>query len=200
MRMPRNSSAQRLRTMLLKPIFAFVLVCFSGLIAHEGGHCVAAYLFGGKVTHLVFIPGIQILPTFAKVPWNGTFGSINYSLPPEGASIGEKNAIKFMGAGTTALFALAAASLALRIGKGTPRNILLAIGVLWPLDILTYSIFPNLGLRHWIFIGGLRAEPYEGAIGLGVPAPAYFALLGAYAIGIYFLTVRAFSLGKSIGG
>jgi hypothetical protein len=175
-----------------------VLVAYAGLIVHEGGHGAAAWMLGGGVTRVVLFPGIQILPTISEVPWNGVFGSISYSLPAGGFSNWDIGFIRLMGAGTTALLALIASMLILILKNGFPKNLLLIVAGLWPLDLLSYSIFPHFGLRHWVLFGGLQSEPYEGAMGMGISQPAYFAALGLYTIGIYSLVCRSIILQKKI--
>jgi hypothetical protein len=125
---------------------------------------------------------LQIWPAIRWVSWDGMFGGIWF----RGAD--QHGLILLMGSGTTALLGLCAA-IALQIAapRSFFRTVCLAAAVLLPLDILSYSIFPALGWRHWILFGGYGIEPLEGALEMGIPRAVYYIGLAVYALACYGL-------------
>jgi|ETNmetMinimDraft_26_1059896.scaffolds.fasta_scaffold370001_1 hypothetical protein len=51
------------------------------------------------------------------------------------------------------------------------------IVVVYTADLPAYSIFPKLGLRHAVFIGGPESEPLIGALVMGVPEWVFYILV-----------------------
>jgi hypothetical protein len=174
-------------------IIAFGIALF-GLLMHEFGHAIVICIFGGRITKVVFISGIQVYPYFSMVEWNGLFGYLDYKTPSEIVHSKINGLIYFMGSGATALSALAISLVLQFCFEGTWRKTLLLLAGLWPLDIITYSIFPILGLPHWIILGGRLPEPLHGAIRMGVSATGYYLFLGMYSICNYYLIYRVFKL------
>jgi hypothetical protein len=164
---------------LLKCVGYFLLaavIALLGLAIHEAGHAVTAVLCGGQVTKIQLLT-LQIWPAIRWVEWDGMFGGIWF----KGAD--QRGLILLMGSGTTALLGLCAAVL-LQVAapRSFFRKVCLTAAVLMPLDILSYSIFPALGWRHWILFGGYAIEPLEGALEMGIPQVAYYAGLAVYAL------------------
>lgn len=49
-------------------------------------------------------------------------------------------------------------------------------GLFGLLDLPFYVVFPQIGLRHWVFLGGDRPEPLLGARKIGVPDPLFYVV------------------------
>jgi len=77
-----------------------------------------------------------------------------------------------MGRGTTALIGwFVGVLLMLLRSKGLLRALELAFAIFLPLDLISYSLFPLIGLRHTIITGGKNPEPYLAALDLGISPP-----------------------------
>jgi hypothetical protein len=154
-----------------------LLIAIGGLFIHELGHGIIACIFGGTITYFNIMPGIELYPGISYHPWNGFVAQIGYDLPH--LTSFQKGFIDFMGSGATFFVAgIILFSLVVFKPHGNIRRILFLTAALFPLDILAYSIFPALGWRHWIIFGGRTAEPVNGAIAMGMPAYAYYFVLG----------------------
>jgi hypothetical protein len=161
------------------------MIAIMSVFLHEAGHGLMVILFGGIITYFEVMPGLQLFPIIAWHHWSGVVASISYSLPASTPDF-LVGVIQLMGSGMTACIAL----LALRLlvitrPRGMIRTILLVTAFLMPLDILTYSLFPRLGWRHWIFVGGTKPEPLDGAILMGIPTWVFNVGLGLYILLIY---------------
>jgi hypothetical protein len=161
-----------------------LMVALGGLCIHELGHGLIACLWGGTVTYFEIMPGMELYPELAFHPWNGLIAQIRYTLPD--LTPFQEGCIALMGSGTT----LCAAGLALGVllfskARGGFRRVLIFIAALFPLDMIAYSTFPALGLRHWIIIGGRTAEPVHGAVAMGIPVYAFYIGLGVSALVLY---------------
>lgn len=171
---------------LIGILLLVALLAVVGLAAHEGGHGLAAVALGGLVERFTVMPGIQVYPSLEPYPWDGNIGSTYYRVP--GLTPRKEGFISLMGSGTTALIAATAAVLlAYARPRGFGRAMLLTIATTWPFDIVAYSVFPSIGLRHLVFIGGYSTEPLDGALALGIPAAVFWIALGAYVIAVYGL-------------
>lgn len=171
---------------LIGILLLVALLAVAGLAAHEGGHGLAAIALGGWVERFTVMPGIQVYPTLEPYPWDGNIGTTHYEVP--GLTPRQAGFIALMGSGTTALIAAAAAALLTFFRpRGSGRVVLLTIAATWPFDIVTYSVFPSIGLRHLIFFGGYSTEPLDGALALGIPAAVFWIALAAYVIAVYGL-------------
>jgi hypothetical protein len=174
-----------------------LLIAISGLFLHEMGHGIVACFFGGTITYVEVMPGIELYPGIASHPWNGLIAQIGYDLP--NITSFQEGFIHLMGSGTT----LVISSLLLLIlifftPRGKIRWFTGLLIALFPLDIITYSIFPALGWRHWIVFGGRTAEPVNGAIAMGIAKQAYYLSLGLYLVilyGVFFYWVISMKKG-----
>jgi hypothetical protein len=155
------------------------VIALLGLAIHEAGHAATAVLCGGQVTKIQLLT-LQIWPAIRWADWDGMFGGIWFT----GAD--QRGLILLMGSGTTALLGLCAAiMLQIAAPRSFFRKVCLTAAVLLPLDILSYSIFPALGWRHWILFGGYGIEPLEGALEMGIPRAVYYIGLAVYAFVCY---------------
>jgi hypothetical protein len=162
-------------------LFLAIAVALLGLVIHEAGHALAAVLCGGQVTKIKLLT-LQIWPALRWTEWDGLFGGIWYR------GTDRDGLVLLMGSGTTAALGLCAA-IALQVAdhRSFLRKVCRTAAVLLPLDILSYSVFPALGLRHWILFGGYGIEPLEGALEMGIPRAVYYAGLAAFALACYGL-------------
>lgn len=161
----------------LKPIpmwlaFSFVFwpLAFVGLVVHELAHGLTAHALGGEFLALWVFPGIELWPDFGA-PYDGTFtyfGLVRYLSGPGWADT-ERGWATLMGSGSTFVVGVVAliALLSIRPRNRWLRYLLISLA-LWYLDMLTYTVFPQLGLPHWIIVGGRTPEPVIGAERLGV--------------------------------
>jgi hypothetical protein len=168
-------------------ISLLIIVSIIGLVLHEAGHALTAVLCGGDIIDIKFL-NLQVWPAVRWIPWDGLMGGIRYS------GIDRNGLVTLMGSGLTALLGLSAsvALLALR-SRGCLWRVCLSAAALLPLDIRAYSVFPALGLRHWILFGGSTVEPLEGAMEMGATQTAYYAASAVYALVCYgslFLGLR----------
>jgi len=150
--------------------FVFFPLAFIGLIVHELAHGLTAEVLGGEFLALWVFPGIELWPDFGA-PYDGIFtyfGLVRYLSGMDWTDT-ERGWATLMGAGSTFIVSIIAL-IALLLSK--PRNRWLRYTLislaLWYFDMLTYTIFPQLGLQHWIVLGGGTPEPVIGAEKLGV--------------------------------
>jgi hypothetical protein len=61
------------------------------------------------------------------------------------------------------------------------------LGFFGMLDLPFYVIFPQIGLQHWIFLGGGEPEPLLGARKMGIPDPIFYLIVVLTTLGLIFL-------------
>jgi len=163
---------------------AALLVCVAivGLVVHEAGHALTALALGERIEGIVVMPGIRLHPRLALEPWDGTVASIQHSWPGRPKLAGLS---LFMGSGATCLLAwLALAVLAITPDRHPARSLLITTVILFGIDIVAYSVLPQLGLRHWLVIGGRTAEPLVGASLMGISREWFVVALAMHALGL----------------
>ncbi len=178
------------RTRFFLPGFLLVLAltALCGLLIHEAGHGLTAAALGGRFTGLYVWPGVQVWPHPGQPyprAWEGWFGVATY-LPGKTWEAGgwRFGLVSLMGSGTNFLLAvLALGLLKKRRPQGKARVFLLAEALMF-LDLTTYTLFPLLGWRHFVFFGGRTPEPLAGALQMGIPAAVFVPLVGALSIGM----------------
>ncbi len=164
-------------------ILSFLLVLFiSGLfmlIVHEMGHIIFGIIGGGeleliKIAYLELYPKIELTSNFVLgratlTGFESDFGRGLYLL---------------MGSMSTNILAWVLAPF-------KNKNIILKVsGIFGLLDLPTYTLFPQFGLKHWIVIGGSSPEPLTGARLMGIPDWTFYLFVLFSTIGltyIYFL-------------
>ncbi len=74
------------------------------------------------------------------------------------------------------------------------RNILFKIsGIIGLLDLPLYVLFPQIGLKHWILVGGSIPEPLLAARMIGIPDLLFYSFLlisTSALIYLYFDTIK----------
>jgi hypothetical protein len=141
---------------------------------HESGHALWGTMQGGTLTYLQ-IAFFQLYPFLALAP---DF-RLGYTVV-EGLSSPFSRGVFLLGGSVTTHVASWLLGLLLQrrhLGYNT-RVLLWTLGLFGLLDLPFYVFFPQIGLQHWIFIGGSSAEPLLGARLMGLPDPLFYFLTG----------------------
>jgi len=154
------------------------LVWIVASIIHEAAHGLTAEIVGGKCLWISVWPGVQLYPhpgQHYEGEWGTSIAKTSYATTPDWAPW-QDGLVLLMGSGVNLLLAaLALGSLWLFRPGGWLRTLLIAETLMIE-DILLYVLLPELfGLRHYVFYGGSKPEPVNGAELLGCPRPAFVA-------------------------
>lgn len=184
------------RTTLKRFIFLFIGCVFAlylSIIIHEFGHGIPAILKGGGISKIVIFPGYEVYPHFGKKEF---FHLIQTGYSESNWPIGYKpndfdlGLEKFLGSGLTLIISFVSVMLLwLLKPKGFLKFVLMIFSFLF-LDILSYSLFPSIGLPNRIFIGEINAEPVEGLKMMGLSKALALSLIIASVILIVILIWR----------
>jgi hypothetical protein len=169
----------------MKKIIKYIgVVCIAfiiRLIIHESGHLVTAIILEAKIKYIVIMPGIKLYPEIALEAWKGWGAAIDYTL--ENGTPFKSGLIALMGSGSAALVGYLTTLLLFFLKKpGLFQIGLLAFSLICAWDMITYSILPEIGLKHWIFFGGALPEPMIGAVYMGMSYFQYKLLLISHII------------------
>lgn len=173
------------RKRILLMTLLFIPLGFAMTFAHETGHAALASAVGGelkymKITYLEVYPRLAVTPEFqlGLTEVAGlTYGSVEYGL-------------MLLGGSTTTNIASWITGLVLLVTSlgGKAEFILKLLGFFGILDLPFYVVFPQIGLRHWIFIGGESGpEPLIGARMVGIPDAAFYLMVGVLTLGLLLL-------------
>ena len=151
-----------------------------GTLWHEViGHGFAGILAGGRVER-VHILGVRIWPAVGWDGWTGQYGNCEVTgiASPRG-----QHWMALAGSGSTWLVSVVAVALLWWRRWGARMRFVLGWLGIWWIDLLTYTL-PTWGLRRSILWGGRFSEPYEAAVGLGVPGGIFqtFVILSSMAL------------------
>ena len=173
---------------LLLPLVLFVPLGLVMDFAHEFGHALWGTTVGGRLTHLQ-IAYFQIYPQLA-ITQQFQLGLVEVTgLTTEFAS----GLMSLGGSLTTNIVSWLLALILLKASLGYKTKVALKIlGFFGVLDLPLYVIFPQIGLRHWIFLGGCQPEPLIGARKMGIPDPAFYIMVVVTTLGLIFLYFRPF--------
>jgi hypothetical protein len=144
-----------------------------GTLWHEViGHGLVGTIAGGRITH-VKILGLELWPGVHWFGWDGKYGQCHV----EGISTAAGEEIMSL-AGSLSTWCVAVAATMLLWARRwrRPWRTILTYLSLWWIDLLTYTL-PTWGLRRSILWGGRYSEPYEAAVNLGIPGPAFQAFV-----------------------
>ena len=160
---------------------------------HEFGHALWGTIMGGTITYMQ-IAYFQIFPQIAITPHfvlgltmieGLTYGSPAYGVMLLGGSM------------TTNIVSWIIALILLKTSFGNKKQAALKIlGLLGMADLPFYVIFPQIGLSHWIFLGGNTPEPLIGARMIGVLDVVFYIFIAASTFGLILLYLR--SLGEKV--
>jgi hypothetical protein len=173
------------RNLFLLLVILFIPLGIVMDFVHESGHAVWAAAVGGrliymKITYLEIYPQLRISTQFCLgcVNVNGlAYGSVAYGLMLLGGSI------------TTNIASWILGLILFKTSFGNKAQASLKVlGLLGILDLPFYVVFPQIGLGHWIFLGGgCGPEPLKGARMIGVPDPVFYLMVALSTFGLVLL-------------
>jgi hypothetical protein len=174
-------------------ILLAILFIPSGLlmdIAHELGHALLGIAVGGKLVYLK-ITFFEIYPNPALTP---TF-VLGYVEVSGLRTMFAQGLFLLGGSLASNIVAWSLGLLLLRFEVGHRREVALKIlGSFGILDLPLYVLFPQIGLQHWIFLGGNTPEPLIGARNMGIVDPLFYAVVASTTLGLlllYFAGIRS---------
>jgi hypothetical protein len=155
-------------------------------LIHESGHALWGIVQGGVLTYMQ-IAFFQIYPVLSLA---NDF-RLGYTVV-EGMSSSFSRGVFLLGGSLTthvASWLLTLILVRVRLGYKT-RVLFWTLGLLGLLDLPFYIFFPQIGLKHWIFVGGSSAEPLIGARLMGLPDPLFYFLFGFTTLFLGFLYTK----------
>jgi len=180
---PKLGTSFNYKTLLL-PLALFIPLGLVMDFVHEFGHAVWGTAVGGRLTYmqiayLIIYPRLALTPQFqlGSAGVDGlTYGSSAYGLMLLGGSM------------TTSIASWLIALILLKTSLGKKTQVALKVlGLFGILDLSFYVLFPQIGLGHWIFLGGCEPEPLSGARMMGIPDPAFYLMVVLSTLGLAFL-------------
>lgn len=170
-------------------LLSIVLLVPLGLamdFVHEFGHLLCGFAAGGSLTYMK-VAYFELYPRPAVSP-EFQLGIVIVT----GLSTGPQYGLFQLGGSlTTNLVAWALGVTLLRTRLGyRARAAFGTLGVFGLLDLPLYVLFPQMGLQHWLYLGGDQPEPLIGATKMGVPVPAFYAATLTTTLGLTFLYSR----------
>ncbi|MDH5450140.1 MAG: hypothetical protein OEX77_04430 [Candidatus Bathyarchaeota archaeon] len=173
------------RKTLLLLVVLFIPLGLVMDIAHEAGHALWGSVVGGKLTYmkiayLEIYPQLVLTSEFqlglARVE-DLPYASFAHGLMLMGGSM------------TTNIASWIIALVLLNVSLGNKIQIALKfLGLFGILDLPFYVVFPQVGLGHWIFLGGACGpEPLTGARMIGIPDPAFYGIVALSTLGLVLL-------------
>ncbi|MHA1859996.1 MAG: hypothetical protein ACTSVF_02725 [Candidatus Asgardarchaeia archaeon] len=171
---------------VLKDLSLIVMSLFMMDIVHEFGHAFFGILMGGNLEYIK-VAFFRIYPDFA-IEQEFVVGYVLVS----GLYGFSRGVFLFGGSFTTLLFSTFVFFIALTVKKskgGEAIKFLKFSGIVGSLDMPFYIIFPYLGLKHWIIIGGNFPEPIVGLEMMGIPNFISIPILLSYSFYILSLYV-----------
>jgi hypothetical protein len=177
-----------MRIKIIESIFLVMVFVSSGLtmdLIHEIGHAICGMIVGGTLTYIQ-VAFFQIYPSLAFTSHfrlgycvvHGLSTNFEYGLFLIGGSL------------TTYIAAWIIAFILINHNLDEKTHVFLkTIGWFGVLDLPFYIIFPQIGLRHWIIIGGDIAEPLIGAQKMGIPEPVFYTITTLLTIALVYFYV-----------
>ncbi len=175
------------KTFLL-PLVLFIPLGLAMDFVHEFGHAIWGTAVGGNLTYMQ-ITYFQIYPQLA-ITSQFQLGFVMVSgLTTEFAS----GVMQLGGSLTTNIVSWLLVLILLKMSLGFKTQVALKIlGLLGLLDLPFYVLLPQMGLHHWIFLGGCQPEPLLGARKIGIPDPAFYMMVVFTTLGLGFLYFQPF--------
>ncbi len=181
---PNLGIAVNARSLLLGVILFIPLGLVVDLV-HEGGHALAGAAMGGRLTYLK-IAFFEIYPRLAVTSQfhlglagveGLEFGTFGYGLMLLGGSL------------TTNIASWAIGLVLLKTSIDNRVNVVLkGLGIFGILDLPLYVFLPQIGLKHWIFLGGeCGPEPLIGTRMMGIPDSIIYLTVMVSTIGLVLL-------------
>ena len=180
---PATEASVNRRSLVILMVL-LIPVGFLIALVHESGHAVWGILAGGtldymKIAYLEIYPQLAINHPF-QLGLTRVSG-LNYGSAAYG--------LMLLGGSTTTHFTswiLGIALLHKALGSQL-RFALKALGLFGVVDLPFYIIFPQVGLRHWVFLGGSEPEPLNGATMIGIPDSAFYLVAALSVFGLALL-------------
>jgi hypothetical protein len=157
-----------------KKLVLFIIIFLLSIIVmdflHEFGHALWGTASGGKltfmqITYFIIYPQFELTSNF----------QLGYVIVTEFSSSFAHGLFLLGGALTTNIVAWFIGIILLkREFRYEIGFALKMLGVIGLLDLPLYVFLPQIGLRHWIFLGGDRTEPLIGAREMGILDPIFY--------------------------
>ncbi len=178
----KSRAGLKYRTLLL-PLVLFIPLGLLMDLVHEFGHVIWGTAVGGRLTSIK-VAYFEIYPQLA-ITSQFQLGLVTFTgLPTEFAY----GAMKLGGSLTTNLVSWFLALILLRTSLRFKTQVALrTLGLIGLLDLPFYVLFPQIGLRHWIFLGGCQPEPLIGARKMGIPDPIFYLMVILTTLGLVFV-------------
>jgi hypothetical protein len=162
-----------------------VITCgFVMALVHEVGHALWGTMVGGSITFIqVFF--LELYPRLALTR-EFTVGFVRV----EGLTGAPFGTFLIGGSITSNIASWVLGLLVYRHKRRRPwAAVLRVLGVYGLLDLPLYVVLPQLGLRHWIVIGGDQPEPLIGARLMGIPDPIFYLSIILTSLGLSYIYV-----------
>jgi len=163
-----------------------VLFILLGLVmdfVHESGHALWGIAVGGRLTYMK-IAYFEIYPRFTITPQF----CLGYVEVAGLLTDFERGLFLLGGSLTTNIISWFLALILLKAKLQCRTRVALKIlGLFGLLDLPFYVLFPQIGLRHWIFLGGNTPEPLLGARNIGIPDPVFYVMTVLTTLGLAFI-------------
>jgi len=175
----------------LLPLVLFVPLGLVMDFFHEFGHVMWGVAAGGRLTFMK-VAFFEIYPRFAVTPqFDLGYVQVIWNTPDPPAF--EYGLFVISGSLTTNIIAWMLALILLKKSLGFKTKVTLKIlGIFGILDLPFYVLFPQIGFRHWIFLGGCQPEPLIGARTMGIPDSAFYIVVALTTLGLIFLYFKPF--------
>lgn len=168
---------------------------------HEFGHVLPFISKGGEVKKLV-VMSHQIYPDFLAIDDSPERTSYSYATWPPEYDVKEYDIglSEFLGSGFPMAISIFSILLLWTFKPKGIVRIILTVASLFVLDILTYSLLPQMGMPHRLIAGSLYAEPIEGLCKMGIPkvfALSVLTIVSFAVIGMLYFFIKKQWLIKS---
>lgn len=174
------------RSMIILPIFV-VLGGFVMATIHEFGHAIWGTLLGGNITFMQ-VAFFELHPHIA-VTSDFIVGIVRIQ-----GLVDESYGLFLLGGSvTTNMVAwLLPSILEKYYVRRALRRLIQISSIVGFLDLPFYLIWPQMGLRHWMILGGDSPEPLIGARLVGIPDGVFYFLVMITSLGWMFRYVPQF--------
>lgn len=170
---------------LFLPLALFFSLGFVMAFIHELSHALWGTLVGGRVTYIQ-VAYLIIYPVL-RITSNFVVGFVGI----EGIEGFNRGVFLLGGSLSTNFVAWLLALIVLKTQIGSKTQLGLKIlGLYGLLDLPFYVLFPQIGLQHWIFLGGRQPEPLIGARLIGIPDPAFYVFVASTTLGLSYLYLK----------
>ena len=171
---------------LLLPLVLFIPLGLLMDFVHEFGHVIWGTAVGGRLTYMK-IAFFEIYPRFAITPQF----VLGYTRV-EGLTTDFANGVFLLGGSlTTNIVSWVLVLVLLRTSLGFKTKVALRLlGLFGLLDLPFYVLFPQIGLRHWIFLGGCQPEPLIGARKMSIQDSAFYMMVVLTTLGLILLYLK----------